>query len=262
MLRDYLVSHINDRIESNKTKSLTDDIGKDIIELCNNEDTEVSTQLLNEIINASNVKKRYTARTQIDFNILKKMMYWQYRYYQLGRGDDKVLLDTYALLWDEHIELYNAFTEGIGEVNISEEEFTFKIDYSMSLSENLIALDKFADATRITLNIIYKALEGVISGTGEVGIMPFWLFHKDVIGNEPEWYKTINYWLKYYYAYIIYDAVGRSKSELVRKLIKIKAFDNLSLTENDMSNSIHKVDKYINEADRLIASAKRGTFPI
>jgi len=263
VLRDYLVGHINYRIENKKTKYLTDDVGKSLLKMSAYADVDMSTQVLVDIINESNVNKKHIRVTELNFDILKKMMHWQLIFYKLGGGNDKEVEHKYLLLYGEHVELYNDFVSGMGKMEGAEEEITYKINYSLPLAENLRLLDKFVDATKMSLSIMYKAMEGVLSGCGEIGLMPFLIFQKDVIGNESKWYKTFEEWAICYCLYKMYCLVGKNKSDLIRFIIKEELFLNLNFTEDDMSNSIHKLDNnYLNEACRLVASAQKGTFPI
>jgi len=133
---------------------------------------------------------------------------------------------------------------------------------NLPLAINARELDKFYDAAKTTINVFYKNVEGAILDSGSKGFMPFWVFHKDIIGNEPSWEKTFDYWGKCYYVYDKRKKEGMTKTDLVKHLQTLDRFSYLNLKEKELANPIHKVTNLLDEAERLILSAKSGTFPV
>jgi hypothetical protein len=259
---EQLVNQINTIFKNNvKSKALIGEISNVLVSLCKNDNVDTTVSYINDILTQSIAKKKYQKTSDNDYGKLKAILFLQSVFYDLvGEVDEKVK-NIYLDMFGDPVGYYDAFISGISEQSY-EEEIAFAIDMSRPVTENVRNLEKFADAAKITINAMYKVIERLLYEKGEFGLMPLFIFHKDVIGNDAEWEETIHRWGLCYYVYNLHHIEKVSKSDLVRRLKENKLFSFLNLTEKDMPNSIHRLGKLLDEAEQLVASAKRGTFPV
>lgn len=251
-----------------KTKKLVSELSKLLTPLATYKDTEISLQLLNDSLVEH--KSKEGVDIAINYSVLKLMLSCQYAFYKLSNEQCDEVKDKYSFLCESCVDIYEGMMQGAKERLGADAEamysLTFQVDPSKPLASNLREFDKFVEAARVTIKTTYetmqKVFEGILIEKQEKGLMPFWIFHRDIVGCGVEWKKTIKWWLECYYVYGVYLELNKKKAQLVRHLSGVDIFSHLYLTEVDMANSIHKVDKYIVEAERLIASAQAGTFPV
>jgi hypothetical protein len=258
-ISDELEGKINNIIiNSAKPKSLIDDISAVLVKLDNEHNREINPQQLNVLLATSTIKKKYKDTLATNYDLLKQLLLWQSGFYDLSDDIDVGIKNRYLYLWDSPYEIYKLLLESASDLSDSI-EISFRVWLNLPLAWNVVELDKFYNATKTTINVLFKNIEGSIRESGEKGIMPFWVFHKDVIGNEHAWEETIHRWQICYYVYEKFNKEKMKKTEIVKYMQKDKSlFPNV----DDMPNSIHKLDKLLIEAEQLIESAERGTFPV
>jgi hypothetical protein len=135
-------------------------------------------------------------------------------------------------------------------------ELPFHISMNLPKNVNLDLLQRFCDAGKLALDILYEQVTRLTIESGGKGMLPFLVFHKDVIGAEAEWENKIDKWGASYLVYVKHHKEGARKADIVRDCGKL--FTN----SKDLPNSTHKLDGIIGLADQLKLSAKNGTFPL
>jgi len=259
---DELLVKLDNVIKSGvKPKSMVNGISALLLKLDKEHQKEMKPELLNAIIATSIVKKKYKEDVAIPSDMLKRILLWQCCFYGLNDDVDDSIKRRYLYIWDSPNELYKSILESASKLSDSI-EISFRVWMNLPLAINARELDKFYDAAKTTINVFYKNVEGAILEGGSKGFMPLWVFHKDIIGNETAWEKIFDNWSKCYYVYDKRKKEGLTKTGLVKHLKKLDSFSYLNLTEKELANPIHKVTNLLDEAERLILSAKRGTFPV
>lgn len=251
---------ITDRFKNscnNRNKNIIADITNIVSKVSREYRVEIPPELLNNILTKSDIKDKYKGLPSVNTDLLKKILLFQLLFYNLGSENDNNTEDYYSMLSFDHIKYYTKLL--VTPEHISELiELPLFLNTSLPLAENMRALNRFCEATKITMELIYKNVQESISDSGVKGFMPFWIFHKDVIGNELEWIKTIERWEVCYIVYKWHKKEGIKKSDICRK----KSLNHLFTNIDDGPNSTHRLDRFLVEAEQLILSAEAGTFPI
>ncbi|QWV94875.1 hypothetical protein KP004_06775 [Geomonas oryzisoli] len=164
----------------------------------------------------------------------------------------------YQRFIDNCEEIYNMIRSSMKE--LEKLKFTFELDFSKPTQQTLVDIDAY----RESLKIAARSMSKIWMQCKEMectGLMPFFVFHYEVIGNEADWEAKLNHWYNCYQAYVLHHVQGRKKVDVVRELAASPSAASYLFNLNDMSNATHKLDTFLKEALRLIASVENGTFP-
>ncbi|WP_224984479.1 hypothetical protein [Geomonas agri] len=191
-----------------------------------------------------------------NYQLLQEILKYQRKFYLQGTVDDTSLLLTYRSYIIRHSEVYETLREELdkrGEVT-----FHYELNMALPLHENIDSIKRYCNALEIAVRSQYGIVSTMLDECKGLG--PFFIFHEDVIGNEEAWDKRLLYWYACYEAHTLCHVKGLSKAETIRELDA--SLPNLyRFNLDDMTNATHKLDGYLDEANRLIASAAAGTFP-
>jgi len=222
--------------------------------------TDPSTLQLTDLISAVR-KPRNLEEAPINFNLLYRLLKLQVRYYTLGTDINKETLREYLYLVVHHKGLYAEVCEVLQE-KFNLQPFQFHLDVGLPFQKNLERLRAYTASLEIAVNATYNMISEEL-GPRCKGMKSFLLFHHKMIGNEVEWGKMLAYWTACLKAYKLHKIQGLSKADVVRRLSDSpfsRAYDfNAELT--GMANATHKLDRYLADAERLVATAALGTFP-
>ena len=245
---NHIIDNLKQSVKANKNKveeirnkinaegALSDST---LIELPTEDLVELLQLMLTEIIPKS--------RMDIELAYLDALLALQLAFYTLSDNANDNIVEGYRFNFSNCRELYDGMFDG----NRNEVELTFKFDSSKPIVELLNELDRFNRIAKLLIQSSVKNYTEYLSEESK-GLMPFFVFHKEVIGCEDKWRNDLIYYANCYAAYKGHFKDGVSR----RKLIKI-----LNLNEKDEPNSLKKVNIMLAEAKRLIASAEKGTFP-
>lgn len=250
-----LIRDINDKVKHKLENEMSDE--DDEIDLCSDQTIETITYM------RSNVIKQKHASVNLD--ILRKMLVYQRSYYRLNKYIDKQQMQMFTYYMLHHEEVYNELSNAMNSFQTM--DFNLNIDISNPLSANVNKIKNFSDALQIAVKSAYKMINYNAAKECK-GIMPILIFHQEVIGNEEKWNVKIDKWFAYLQAYKLHYVAGYKKAEVIKTLHKsptkdLYLFDiDLNQTNTDkMSRATHKLDRLLNHAKKLIASAAKGTFP-
>ena len=244
-----------------KVKTLVADISKIIVSGSAKGIDLITPELLNNTLVSYVTKRKNKKQSDSDNKLLQQILFWQYCFYMLNDEIDadikKQYLDLYGLFSKCYEILVEKFSTDGAVVAIP-----YKFDFSRSQARNMEELQKFYEAAKISIAVHYKIIEESIRDSGEKGMVALWVYHRDVVGNEDDWNDKLDYWAKCYFVYDQFHKEGMTKTGLVKYLQGLDAFALEYLEQKTNHNAIHKVDVFLNEAERLMQSAKLGTFPI
>ncbi|WP_135870612.1 hypothetical protein [Geomonas terrae] len=191
---------------------------------------------------------------KVDFSLLQKLVFFQCAFYALSGEEDIEVKGKYLDVYANHIKLYKTLARDTGKL-FNRIEVPLIINLSLPLKETQ---KRLAKVTEVVAGIYYKCVEEAILECDLTGIMPVWTFHKDVIGNEVEWSKILSDWGVSYY---IYDCLYNKNKSKVNIIDDLKHNSLIFPNPKDSPNSIHKLDSYVDKAERLILTTQQGTFP-
>ncbi|HJV66819.1 MAG TPA: hypothetical protein VJ550_13875, partial [Geomonas sp.] len=235
MLLGELTGKVNAIINSGaKSKSVVNQISHVMEQLESTYNCEIDYEKLNFAIAESTQKKKYNKAFGSGVDILEKLLVFQRMFYELGGEVDPNVVQRYSLLLCERGSIHKTLLEGLGDISDSI-EFPFRMWLNLPLAVNVMQLEKFREATEKTMRVICKNLEKEIVEGGEKGLMPFWVFNTDVIGNEDKWREIIREWEISYLVYKSHHVDGLSKTDIVENMKHIKG---LFTNPDDKSNSI------------------------
>uniref|UniRef100_C6E4K7 Uncharacterized protein n=1 Tax=Geobacter sp. (strain M21) TaxID=443144 RepID=C6E4K7_GEOSM len=225
------------------------------------EQTDPSSLELTDLITGLRTKHRKVQDPPIIFPLLYTLLKLQVRYYALSGDSDKDTLKEYLYLVAHHKGLYAEVCEVLQE-KFNLQPIKFHYDVGLPFQRNLEKVRAYADSLEIAVNATYNMISMEL-GPRCKGMGPFFLFHHKIIGNETEWGKTIEYWSVCRKAYTLHKVERLSKADVVRtlsasSLSRAHAFNPELI---GMANATHKLDRYLADAENLVAAAAQGSFP-
>jgi hypothetical protein len=258
---ENIVVQIENSIKNSKTyKSMVNGIVTSIKDISEKHHTDLKPSVLLHLINTTAFDRKHKDITDLRYDILKDILLWQCAYYDLNDNIEVNLKELYSKLLCYHIKCYEAIIDLFKQLEVVTIPFNFRL--SNPMNESISDAKQFIDSTAIIIKVMYGLLEEGVRESGEKGIMPLFVFHKDVIGNEASWEKTLKHWTLCYLLYKTHFKEGMSKTQIVKEFINISSVSKYSFNENDIPNSIHRLNILLEEARQLVISAQNGTFPI
>lgn len=187
-------------------------------------------------------------KVEPDINILLFLLYLQNAFYLVSEDIDYDKQLMYGILIDNHLELYNSICDAGNCKYVA--KFTYEIDQANPMVKTLKELDSFYNAMKLIIKSIYN-LRVYDSVDVPIGIMPFIVFYREIVGNEDKWLNRM------LYMYHCYQALSHKKEGMSnRQLIKV-----LGYNVHDQPNSLKKVKKVLADAEGFMKSVLQGTFP-
>lgn len=259
---DYVFDQIRKDSHAKKIAETVSDRVKHILAKAMPEDYDEIDIPVDELINVVTMV-RSSAKKSKDINgnyqILKEMLTWQKRFYMQSDSIDVDQLLNFSRYIKDHYVLYKAICDALSK----QDKFEFKhnIDLARPLSVSIKSIDEYCDSLKIAVKALYKMVVTEFAKDCK-GFGPFFLFHAEMFGDDELGNKTLTHWFACYEVYTRCHVKKEKKADIIRDLdaSPLKSLYDFNL-KGDMSNASAKLTTYIDEAERLIASAERGTFP-
>jgi hypothetical protein len=194
-----------------------------------------------------------------NYQILKEMLKYQKRFYIQSNDFNVDVLRTYSKYIKNCEEMYNCIRDELSKLD--KLEFKYKVDLALPLAVSVKNIEEYCDSLKIAVKSLYKIV--IAEGAKDcIGLGPFLVFHEELYGDEKLGNETLTYWFACYEAYVRYHVKGEKKVDIVKALDESPLASLYSFNlKGDVSNASAKLTAYIDEAERLIASAERGAFP-
>lgn len=238
-----------------KPKMIVENIKAHLLNLEKSRDLTLSPVELHKAISTA-IWKGKEAKYSVDpdLTLLEDILLWQSAYYDLNDGIDLEVQRKLMFAWANAVPMYIDVVKDIDTSNII--ELFYVAGLNLPLNVNIQQLNRFYDATKLAIEVVYSQMIDLVKESGGIGIMPFVIYHKDVVGDEAAWVKKISRWQRCYYFYVEHYHKKISKTEIVRNI------NSPFFNSDDLPNSIHKLNSLLKEAEQLKVSAKNGTFPL
>ncbi|NVN90939.1 MAG: hypothetical protein HXX11_10085 [Desulfuromonadales bacterium] len=193
-----------------------------------------------------------------DYLLLQNILKFQRKFYLQIEDVDVNLLLQYRSYISKHKDIYKVICEELDK--LEKVKFKYEVNMTMPLVENIDKIRSYCDSLEIAVKSLYKiAISNMVEECKGIG--SFLVFHEAVIGNEDAWKEKLLFWSACHEAYTLCHVKGLGKAEAIRELVKSPISKTYQFNIDDMSNATHKLDTFLAEANRLIASASKGTFP-
>lgn len=190
-------------------------------------------------------------------DLLKKMLLWQYGFYELSKQPDMLLGNLYLGLYKRSNKMNKLIADGLSDLS-EDLHIPYRLNMSVPLTEAVERANALTNSLRITVKSVYRIVKNNFMLNDKTkGIMPFIVFQHEVIGNEAKWNDEIDSWALCHHMYKEHYVNGLTKTEIVERWDK----SNVNLVNRDKPNSISRLNKMLAKAERLIVSCENGTFP-
>ena len=242
------VRNIADRVKHILVHAMPDDY----------EEIDLSPDCLIDAISLIRGKVKKGKSYSPDYLLLQELLKFQRLFYLQNEDVDVNLLLKYRSYIIKHEDVYKVICEELDK--LEKVKFEYEVNMSMPLVENIDKIRSYCDSLEIAVKSLYKiAISNMVEESKGIG--PFFVFHEDVIGNEDAWNEKLRYWFACHEAYTLCHVKNLGKAEAIRELKESPISIMYQFNIDDMSNATHKLDTFLVEAGRLIASAGKGTFP-
>jgi hypothetical protein len=193
-----------------------------------------------------------------DYLLLQEILKFQRMFYLQNEEVDVNLLLQYRSYISKHEDVYKVICEELDK--LEKVKFEYEVNMTIPLVDNIGKIRSYCDSLEIAVKSLYRiAITNMVEECKGIG--PFLVFHEDVIDNEDTWKEKLLYWSACHEAYMLCHVKELGKADAIRELDTSPISKMYQFNIDDMSNATHKLDTFLAEADRLIASAGKGTFP-
>lgn len=216
----------------------------------------------NDIIKLINIMRKSVnmADVKTEANkLLIELTFAQWVFYKLNANYDHNIANIYETYFYTCEELYSDIKDYMEIVPPG--KYIYEHNYSDSYKTASDNIDIYCDSLKIAIKSTYKIFEQGLAKLAP-GMPIFMVYHNDVIGKEDAWRQKIGEWAISRRVYRLHVTHSMIKADIIRYLATMPELNNIFNPEqHDMSNLTHKLDKYLADAQRLIASAANGSFP-